>query len=136
MKTRLMAACVAGIGLATMGAATADDFTIAFEWGDIPLCTTGRPNIVDNPRFTLSGVPEGTQYISFNMVDLDVPSYQHGGGGVAYTGQDVIEPGAFTYKSPCPPSGSHTYEWTAKAEDSDSMFSDTLGKASASKVYP
>ena len=32
-----------------------------------------------------------------------------------YGGETVIQPGAFKYKSPCPPSGSHTYEWTITA---------------------
>jgi phosphatidylethanolamine-binding protein (PEBP) family uncharacterized protein len=136
MKIAMGALAAGAVTLGLASGATAEEFSITFEWGDIPLCTSGRPNIVDNPRFTLSGVPEGTQYISFKMVDLDVPSYQHGGGGVDYTGQAVIEPGAFTYKSPCPPSGSHTYEWTAKAEDSDSLFSDTLATATAKTAYP
>jgi len=116
--------------------AMADDFAISFEWGDIPLCTTGNPNTVDNPRFELSNVPEGTGYIEFKLVDRDVPGYNHGGGGVEYTGQDVIEPGAFRYKSPCPPSGSHTYEWTADANEDDGFFADTYGTATASREYP
>ena len=39
----------------------------------------------------------------FKLVDLDVKSYNHGGGWVEYKGQSTIEPGAFKYKSPCPP---------------------------------
>jgi len=125
-----------GVLAGSMSGANAEDFTLAFEWGDIPLCTSGRPNVVDNPTFTISGVPEGAKYIVFKLTDLDVPSYNHGGGTIEYTGQTVIEPGAFTYQSPCPPNGSHTYEWTASADDSDSIFSDTLGKAKASVSYP
>ena len=60
----------------------ADDFTLSFEWGDIPLCTSGSPNTVPNPRFELANVPEGTKYIYFKMVDKDVPNYNHGGGSV------------------------------------------------------
>jgi len=116
--------------------AVASEFTISFEWGDIPLCTSGRPNTVPNPRFVLSNVPEGTKLIQFTMTDLDVPSYDHGGGTVKYTGNNVIEAGAFEYKSPCPPSGSHQYEWTAKAKKKAGLFSGSIGKARAVKTYP
>ena len=59
--------------------AIAAEFTISFEWGDIPLCTSGQPNTVPNPKFVLSNVPEGTKFIQFMMTDLDAPSYNHGG---------------------------------------------------------
>ena len=39
----------------------ANDFEISFNWDGLKLCTTGNPNIVDNPNFNLSGVPEGTK---------------------------------------------------------------------------
>ena len=114
----------------------AGEFTISFEWGDIPLCTSGRPNTVPNPRFVLSNVPKGTKFIEFSMTDLDVPTYDHGGGTVAYTGNNILEPGAFTYKSPCPPSGSHRYRWTATAKEKTGLFSGSLGKAKATRNYP
>ena len=116
--------------------ASAEEFTIDFEWGDIPLCTSGTPNTVPNPKFVLSGVPQGTKVISFQMTDLDVPSYNHGGGKIEYTGQNVIEPGSFKYQSPCPPNGSHTYEWKAYAKNKDSLFAKKLGAAKAKKQYP
>lgn len=109
------------------------EFGISFQWGNIPLCTSGSPNTVDNPRFVLSNVPEGTVSIEFSMTDLNVPTYDHGGGTVRYNGQNVIEPGAFEYKSPCPPDGTHRYEWTATAKSNQG---DTLGKAKAIKDYP
>ncbi|MBI9086729.1 MAG: hypothetical protein JEZ11_24245 [Desulfobacterales bacterium] len=114
----------------------AGEFTISFEWGDIPLCTTGSPNTVANPRFVLSDVPDGTKYIQFKLTDRDVPSYDHGGGTVEYTGSSVIEPGAFKYKSPCPPSGSHRYRWTATAKEKTGLFSGSIGKATATRKYP
>lgn len=116
--------------------AIAADFSISFEWGNIPLCTSGRPNIVSNPRFVLSNVPKGTKFIQFKMIDLNVPSYKHGGGTVEYTGNDVIEPGAFTYHSPCPPSGSHLYQWTATAKKSPGRMGESLGRAQATRRYP
>lgn len=131
----VLAAIAVGLLSAPAGASAAA-FAIAFEWGDIPLCTSGTPNLVDNPRFTLQNVPAGTKFIAFKLVDLNVPSYQHGGGTVAYAGQEVIEPGAFKYESPCPPSGSHTYEWTARARKSSGSFGAALATARASASYP
>ncbi len=122
--------------LLMFGAAQADDFSVEFAWGDIPLCTTGNPNTVDNPRFTIAGVPEGTQYLSFKMTDLDVPSYDHGGGGIEYTGQTIIEPGAFRYQSPCPPSGSHRYQWTVTTKNKKGLFGKILGTAKSDQQYP
>jgi hypothetical protein len=114
----------------------ADEFAISFEWGDIPLCTNGAPNTVPNPKFILSNVPENTKFISFALTDLNSPTYNHGGGVVEYTGNNVIEPGAFKYQSPCPPNGSHRYEWTAKSKESNGFFSSAIGIAKSAKDYP
>jgi phosphatidylethanolamine-binding protein (PEBP) family uncharacterized protein len=112
---------------------SAEDFSITFEWGDIPRCNSGNPNRVPNPIFTLANVPDGTVEISFRLTDWDAPSYNHGGGTVTYAGEEVIQPGAFKYNSPCPPGGVHRYEWIAKAKDENS---DTIGKAKAMRKYP
>ena len=91
-------------------------FSFTFEWGDIKKCTSGNPNTVSNPIFNLTDVPEGTKELRFKMKDKDVPGYNHGGGKIKnYTGETTIQPGAFKYKSPCPPGGSHTYECTITA---------------------
>lgn len=135
MKLKL-AGIVVVINLLLFAVAQADDFTVEFNWGDIPLCTTGNPNTVANPRFALSGIPEGTRYLSFTMTDLDVTSYDHGGGGIEYTGQTVIEPGAFRYLSPCPPGGSHRYEWKVTAKNKKGLFAKTLGTAKSVQQYP
>ena len=86
----------------------AGEFGLEFEWGNLKKCNTGNPNKVDNPIFTLTDVPEGTKILQFKMVDKNAPGYYHGGGKVEYSGQNTIEPGAFKYKSPCPPGGVHT----------------------------
>lgn len=102
--------------LACLIALPAQAFEISFTWGILKSCTIRRPNTVANPRFVLKDVPDGTAYIRFTLKDHDAPNYNHGGGLVAYGGQQVIAPGAFKYKSPCPPGGVHTYEWTATAQ--------------------
>lgn len=111
---------------------TLADFTMSFDWGDIPRCTTGYPNVVGNPEFTLSDVPQGTTEIVFKLTDLDVPGYDHGGGKVKVQGDGKVPFGTFEYKSPCPPNGSHTYEWTATAKSGSKV----LGQAKAARQYP
>ena len=110
------------------------EFSFTFDWGDIKECTTGYPKKVENPIFNLTNVPEGTKELRFKMKDKDVPQYNHGGGKIKnYGGETVIQPGAFKYKSPCPPSGSHTYEWTITAIGDKKK---KLGKAKATREYP
>ena len=115
-------------------AAPASAFEIAFTRDGLKTCTTGNPNTVVNPRFVLKNVPEGTKFIRFKLVDTNVREFDHGGGIVAYDGEGVIEPGAFKYKSPCPPNGAHKYEWTATAQSKKS--GGKLGTAKASRNYP
>lgn len=115
-------------------AVPASAFEIAFTWDGLKSCTSGNPNTVANPRFVLSDVPDGTKFIRFKLVDTNVRQFDHGGGVVAWDGQGVIEPGAFKYKSPCPPNGSHKYEWTATAQSKKS--GGKLGTAKAVRAYP
>lgn len=105
---------------------------LTFTWGDTPLCTSGHPKIVPNPPFILEDVPAGTERVDFRMTDLDVPGYDHGGGSAAPTAGGRIAPGAFTYKSPCPPGGVHAYEWTAEALGGGKV----LATAKAVRTYP
>jgi hypothetical protein len=108
------------------------EFRIAFEWGDIPLCTTGRPNVVPSPAFSITDLPAGTTSVQFKLKDLDAPRYNHGGKTLGISQSGVLPVGVFTYKSPCPPSGVHTYEWTATAKKG----SQVLGVAKARRTYP
>ena len=60
-------------------------------------------------------------------------TYNHGGGKINnYDGSSVIEPGAFKYKSPCPPNGKHTYEWVIKAYEGTKK----VATAKSSLKYP
>jgi hypothetical protein len=110
----------------------ADGFSFTFEWGNIPSCSDGSPNDVTNPIFTLSNVPTGAKTIDFELIDLDV-DYDHEGGTATLSGSNIIQPGAFEYKSPCPPDGSHVYEWTATVKNANG---DKIGKATSEKEYP
>jgi len=122
-----------GIAAALLCAQTAAaDFSLSFNWGPIARCTTGNPNKVSNPKFVLKGVPAGTTSIDFRLKDLNVPGYNHGSGKVKIATSGAVPSGAFTYQSPCPPNGVHTYEWTATARKG----SKTLAKAKAQRKYP
>lgn len=115
--------------------AAAEDFSISFTWDGLKSCTSGNPNRVGNPNFVVKGLPEGTQYVRFSLKDLDVPSYNHGGGVVKMSADGTVPSGAFKYKSPCPPNGVHTYEWTAVARTKKSGGT-KLGVATAQRNYP
>lgn len=86
-----------------------------------------------SPAFTLADVPEGTATLDFRMVDLDAPNYNHGGGTIAYAGSAEIPAGAFTYRGPNPPSGSHRYRWTVEALDASGA---TLARGMATESFP
>jgi hypothetical protein len=132
METLLFLAGLSAVGVVS-NSSNASAFSFSFEWGDIPYCTSGNPNIVNNPNFKLSGVPQGAAKIEFHLRDNNVPGYDHGGGSVAYSGGGSVASGAFKYKSPCPPDGTHTYTWTATVCDKAGK---KLATAKASKRYP
>jgi phosphatidylethanolamine-binding protein (PEBP) family uncharacterized protein len=81
----------------------------------------------------LSGVPEGTVKFDIKMIDRNAIGFSHGGGEVAYSGKDSLPYGAFKYKGPCPPSGSHSYVFTVKALDAKGK---TIATAKATRKFP
>ena len=114
--------------------ALADFRLTVTTWGDIPLCTSGRPNTVPNPPLVLRDIPEGTTRIDFELVDLNVPGFDHGGGriNIASNADGTIPAGTFRYRSPCPPGAVHTYEWRATARAGRTV----LARASSRLDYP
>lgn len=125
---------MAAAAVAALAGPVAAEFKISFKnWGNIPSCTSGRPNTVGNPEFVISGLPAGTKTVQFKLKDLDVPNYNHGGSKKLKVSQDGrVAAGTFKYKSPCPPDGVHTYQWTATAR----AGSKVVGKATAARKYP
>jgi hypothetical protein len=102
------------IGVAALGILPSDALamSVKFSWKGSQPCSTR------SPAFIVSEVPNGTAQLVFKMVDKDVPTYPHGGGIVAFTGNSEIPAGAFSYRGPCPPNGQqHVYEWTVQALD-------------------
>ena len=121
----------------------AGNITLSFDWGNIPRCTSGNPNAVSNPIFTISSIPANAKWAKFKLIDMNAMSYFHGGGWVELEGNTtideggniVIDRGKFMYKSPCPPSGSHRYRWEVYFTEVD--YSTTIiDGASTSKLYP
>ena len=114
----------------------ASEFKIQFDWSGLKLCTSGNPDRVSNPQFVISGLPEGTEYVQFKLVDRDVPGYNHGGGTVKISADGKVPSDAFKYKSPCRPNGSHKYQWTATAKNKKGWGAKKLGVAKATRKYP
>lgn len=120
-----IAATILVFFLMTAGAEAA--MHVAVDWGPTKKCFDPK-----SPPMTLSDVPAGTERLDIRMVDLDAPSYPHGGGIVVFTGQTSLPYGAFAYRGPCPPSP-HTYEFTVKALDAAGK---ALATATARKRFP
>jgi phosphatidylethanolamine-binding protein (PEBP) family uncharacterized protein len=120
MRIRLALCAAAFLVVSSAGASA---FSLSFRW-----CGSG------SPVFSLSEVPKGTTTLQFHMVDLDVPSFNHGGGNVAYKGQSSVPCGALTnYSPPSPPSGSHSYQITVMAIGSGNS---NLGTATFTRKFP
>jgi len=101
----------AALGIAalalSLGASGTLAFSASFSW-----CGAGSPS------FELKDVPAATAKVQFAMTDLNVPSFHHGGGTVAYAGQPSVPCGAFSsgFTGPSPPPGQvHTYQFSIKA---------------------
>lgn len=100
---------------------------VDFQWQATDRCSSQAP------AFRVTGVPDTTRTLVFSMQDLDAPSYPHGGGRVAYSGSGTIPAGAFAYVGPCPPAGSHRYEFTVTARDAAGA---AIARGQAMREFP
>ena len=89
------------------------DLMVDFEWQPSDRCSRRSPAI------QVSNIPPATKTLLVKLKDRDVPHWNHGGGTVVYDGANVIPAGALQngYNGPCPPSGTHRYEFTVHAID-------------------
>ncbi len=101
--------------------AESNSLDVEFTWDGIRRCTGISPEI------RVANIPEGTVAFQVKLKDHDSPDYNHGGGTVPNDGSGIIAKKALKpdfglknrYRGPCPPMGSHTYEFTVKAVDAD-----------------
>jgi phosphatidylethanolamine-binding protein (PEBP) family uncharacterized protein len=116
------------IGFAVLvGAGRANAFELHLSWAGITACEQ------ISPEFHLSDVPAGTRRLHFEMYDLNVPAYRHGGSTVSYE-SDTVRRGAIHYVGPCPPNGKHhRYRWTVEALNA---VGKVLGTATAMETFP
>lgn len=121
LTTTIAALAIAGI------ASPAFPMSMSFKWGQTKKCFDSK-----SPPITVRSVPEGTKKLRFKMVDLNKPTFNHGGGTVTWKGNGNLPYGAFRYKGPCPPSP-HTYEISVKALGSGNKV---LGSAKARQRFP
>ena len=89
-----------------------DEFRIEFTWdANMERCFSKV-----SPEIKLFNVPAGTTQLRVKMVDRNAVTYPHGGGKLDYNGEPSIPQGALKkWKGPCPPSGTHTYEFIVDA---------------------
>ena len=89
------------------------------------------------PEFTVANVPKETTQFDLQMMDLQVQTYRHGGGKVAYKGGKTIPCGSIPFsgsEGPSPPFPQvHDYQWTAKAMDASGRV---LATATATRKFP
>ncbi len=88
-----------------------------------------------SPAISIQGAPKGTARISRMMRDANAPSYNHGNGEIAYSGQKAIPCGALSgFEGPSPPPGQpHLYRMYLKALDASG---NTLASATPERRFP
>jgi phosphatidylethanolamine-binding protein (PEBP) family uncharacterized protein len=102
---------------------------IDFEWTKNSGCSSVSPPI------SVTNIPGATKYLRVMMVDLNMLTYDHGGGEVSYNGSMIIKEGALeSYAGPCPPSMTHSYQITVQALSADKKL--ILGHGKAVRKYP
>lgn len=106
--------------------------SVDWDWKASHRCSTSSPPLA------VTGIPADTKTLQVAMVDLQVTSYDHGGGSAAHTGGAAmtIPEGALKgYAGPCPPNYSsfgHDYEFTVRALGADGK---ELGRAVKAKTF-
>ena len=71
MLRRTLLLTAVSVMLAAPGAALSQtaELGVDFDWQGVPACSA------TTPAFKLTGIPAGTKFLRFKMVDLDVPTY-------------------------------------------------------------
>lgn len=127
MRSTLLAALLA----TALPAFAQSGLAVDWEWKASHRCNNTSPAIA------VSGIPEGTKTLAFQMNDLDFQNKDHGGGSVPHSGgaSAAIPEGTLTtnYLGPCPnnfASFGHDYKISVRALAADG----TTELASTSKA--
>ncbi len=113
----------------TKVAPDAAELAVYFSWEGIEKCSGYSPEI------KVSGIPAGTKFFEVKLKDLDAPQWDHGGGKAENNGSGIILAGALKnrYNGPCPPRGSHRYQFTVNAVNGEGII---IGIGKAVKEFP
>ena len=126
---------VAGTALLLLGCASAQispdavELSVDFAWQASDRCSS------QSPAIRVQNIPAATKTLQVKLKDRDVPNWNHGGGTVAYDGSGLIPAGALKngYNGPCPPSGSHSYQFMVKAIDAAGVI---VGTGQQTRNFP
>jgi phosphatidylethanolamine-binding protein (PEBP) family uncharacterized protein len=108
----------------------AAEMKVSFSWDGIKACTH------DSPEIRVSRIPDGTVTLQALLKDINVPTYNHGGGSVKNDGSGIIPPSALTigYNGPCPPVRErHKYEFSVMAKDAQGNI---IGFGKSRQLFP
>jgi phosphatidylethanolamine-binding protein (PEBP) family uncharacterized protein len=107
----------------------AAELGVAFSWAGVKKCSK------ISPELQVVGIPDGAVTLAVTLKDLDVPRWNHGGGRVPHDGSGIVPAGALTngYNGPCPPSGSHRYQFTVRALNREGVV---VGMGKSMATYP
>jgi len=103
---------------------------IDYEWTELDRAKS------KNPEIKVSGIPEGTIRFHVGLSDLDLKSFDHGGGYVDHDGSGIIRRGAIVghyYGPDPPPTITHSYEITVKAIDESDVI---IGIGKKTRNFP
>lgn len=121
---------VAALFAASLPVNAQSSLAVDWEWKLAHRCNN------TSPALQVTGIPEGTKSLGFQMNDLDFQNKDHGGGTVPHAGGASAEvaAGALTanYLGPCPnnfASFGHDYRITVKALGADGAVLATGAKA-------
>jgi phosphatidylethanolamine-binding protein (PEBP) family uncharacterized protein len=130
-KTSLLAFCVVllFVGCATEKVApNAVTLGVEYSWKGVTNCSNLSPAI------KITGFPYATKKFSVRMVDLNLPTANHGGGTIANDGSGMIPAGAFDdYVGPCLTGSPHRFQFIVRALDEQGTV---IGEGKATESFP
>ena len=120
--------------ITTTGYLYAQTLNVDFKWMLKHQCSKSSPEL------KVENIPKGTVEMRIQMIDLDMRTFNHGGGNLkneaGFPATFTIAEGALqSYTGPCPPNFSsfgHDYEFFVVAVDKQN---NEVGKGSKKKTF-